>query len=143
MTTTTPKYTLEWILPLVRASLRNREPYNEFRFSDYVQDLWLVFERVNVEGTKRKTPQMGTGDGVSFIVIETPPMIRLLVVEAFNYLRSTGIVAETINETNIHGLRAEKWPYFLTRRGADWADANKLMPEDSIKESHQATEGMD
>ena len=127
----TSNYTLQWILPFVRESLSKREPYKEFDFPVYVEGLWTIFERVHVEGIVRKP--VGAGyDATSFLVRQSPEMIRSLAIEAFNYLLSNGLLARTVTDTNIDGLRGQ-FPYFLTKRGADWASSKELMPEDSAQ----------
>ena len=135
MTTTTPKHTLEWILPFVRESCRGYEPYKEFTLVAYIQNLWTVLERANTEGIKRDPSRKNTPSPspyTDFFTNEAPERLRNVAIEALNYLLSGGLFAPTVMDTNLNGLRGSH-PYFITQRGADWAASKQLMPEDSAE----------
>jgi hypothetical protein len=120
----TPAYTLGWILPFVRESLRGR---GNFSYDNFVWGLWPVLEKAGVPGIE-KTPPERSFSGQPYVYGEAPHDLRHATTEAFYYLFHNGF---TIPEPppNLPGHPSEV-RYYLTPRGLAWAEGIEPLPED-------------
>jgi hypothetical protein len=129
---TTPDYSLSWILPFVRESLRGR---SDFNFDSYTDALGAVLERIGVRGIEKNSSLAGHG-GTTYNWSQAPPPLPSAATEAFFYLIHNGFV--------IPGAptRAPGFPkvgtagsaggdaFYITPRGLHWASSIQPLPED-------------
>lgn len=131
MTTSTPEYSMGWVLTYVRESFRKHPAHSPMSFNDYIEGLWEALERAGVSGIKKKTTQ--GFDGTHYAVDQAALEIRYAAVEALNYLLLNALLVHTPESTSIIGLRPGDKPYRLSKRGAEWAANQDPMPEDSAQ----------
>jgi hypothetical protein len=124
---TTAEYSLSWILPLVRESLRER---SNFTFDNYIEGLWQVFERIGLPGVQKKSALSGyTGSAYDFSTASYD--LRFAATEAFFYLVRSGLIipGAPTNSTAFSGFPSQG-TYFMTSRGRSWASSVEPFPED-------------
>src|SRR5713101_1091816 len=121
---TTPDYSLSWILPFVRQSLRGR---GNFSYENFVWGLWPELENAGIPGIVKTPPErMYTLQPYDYAA--APYQLRIAVAEAFCYLLHNGF---TIPEPpNNPPLNLNQASYMLTQRGLDWAAGVDPLPED-------------
>jgi hypothetical protein len=121
---TTPDYSLSWILPFVRESLRGR---SNFSFENYIDGLWRVFETVGVLGIEKNSPLAGYS-GTTYNFSQAPNQLRVSAAEALFYLIHSGFIIPGVPTT------APGFPkvgtFYVTSRGLDWASGIQPLPED-------------
>jgi hypothetical protein len=120
----TPNYSLSWILPFVRQSLRER---GSFSYDGFVWGLWHELERVGVAGVS-KIPYERNYSNQPYDYAQAPHELRSVTTEAFYYLFHNGF---TMPETpqSLPGHPSEV-TYHLTPRGLTWAAGDEPLPED-------------
>ncbi len=121
---TKPVYTLPWILPFVRQSLKAT---SNFEYRNFVQQLWTELEKVQVPGIVR-TPPLQMHSGQVFLYDQAPHDLRVLTTEAFFYLFHNGFITPAppdgyLNHPNFHR-------YYVTQRGMEWFKGGEPLPED-------------
>jgi hypothetical protein len=121
---TIPDYSLGWILPFVRESLRGR---SEFSFDNYIDVLWQVLEKTDVPGIEKTSPLRGY-TGTSYDFVQAPHQLRVVATEAFYYLIHNGFAVPGA-PTNTPGFPSQG-RYFMTSRGQSWVSSAEPMPED-------------
>ncbi len=119
-------YTLSWILPFVRQSLRTT---SNFEYRNFVQQLWTELEKAQVPGIVR-TPLLQMQSGQVFQYEQTPHELRVLTTEAFFYLFHNGFITPVppdryLNHPNFH-------TYYVTQRGVEWFKGGDPLPEDVV-----------
>jgi hypothetical protein len=117
-------YTLSWILPFVRESLRGR---GNFNFDHFIDGLWTVLEKTGVPGIVRHPPHRGYS-GTAFDSTQAPHQLRAVAAESFYYLIQNGFVIPG-PPTNNPGFPAPGMLY-LTSSGLAWAASAEPLPED-------------
>src|SRR5579872_4905240 len=123
---TEPAYTLSWILPFVRQSLKET---SNFEYRIFVQQLWTELERAKVLGITKTAPlQMHSGQ--VFQYDQAPHELRVLTAEAFFYLFHNGFICPApsdgyLNHPTFH-------MYYVTQRGTEWFKGRDPMPEDVV-----------
>jgi len=122
--TSKPPYTLSWILPFVRQSLRGR---GNFSYDNFVWGLWPELEKARVPGVSRTPPERDYSNQ-PYDYSNAPYELRSITTEAFYYLFHNGF---TIPEPppNIPGNPSQA-RYYLTTRGLAWAASTEPLPED-------------
>jgi hypothetical protein len=83
---TEPTYTLSWILPFVRQSLKG---VGNSEYRNYVQGLWSAQEKAQVPGVVGPTPYR-PHLGQVFLFDQAPHELRTVAIEAFFYLFHNG-----------------------------------------------------
>ncbi len=121
---TAPDYSLSWILPFVRESLRSR---GEFNFDNFVDELWPILARAGVTGIERHPPTRGY-TGTTYDFSQAPYQLRVLATEAFYWLIYNGFVIPGA-PTNTQGF-PQQGRFYLTVRGTAWASGTEPLPED-------------
>ncbi|MFZ0705346.1 MAG: hypothetical protein WAM71_07065 [Candidatus Korobacteraceae bacterium] len=117
-------YTLSWILPFVRQSLKAT---TNFEYRSFVQQLWTELEKAQVPGIGR-TPLLQMQSGQVFQYDQAPHELRVLTTEAFFYLFHNGFITPAppdryLNHPNFH-------TYCVTQRGMEWFKGGEPLPED-------------
>jgi hypothetical protein len=121
---TTPNYSLGWILPFVRESLKGR---GNFSYGEFLWGLWPRLERVGVPGIVRTPPErMYSNEPYDYKA--APYLLRTVAVEAFYYLLHNGFTIPEPPEGTPLNLNQSR--FMLTRRGVDWAAGVDPLPED-------------
>lgn len=120
----TQNYTLPWILPFVRESLRGRGNYS---FDNFIDGLWPFLASAGVPGIEKYPPHRGYS-GTTYDFAQAPPEVRNVATEAFYYLIHAGLVIPGA-PTNAQGF-PQQGRYYLTARGTAWADNSGPVPED-------------
>lgn len=121
------EYTLSWILPFVRESLRSR---GNFGFDGYVDGLWSVLEKVGVPKIEKRSTLAGY-TGTNFDFSQAPYDLRVVATEAFYYLIRTGLVMPGA-PTNRPGFPTQG-TFYITARGLSWAVGDEPVPEESVE----------
>jgi hypothetical protein len=121
---TEPAYTLSWILPFVRQSLKAT---SNFEYRLFVQQLWSELERAKVPGITR-TALLQMHSGQVFQYDQAPQELRSLTAEAFFYLFHNGFICpvppdDILNHPAFHR-------YYVTQRGMEWFKGGDPLPED-------------
>src|ERR1700745_1731855 len=120
----TPTYSLSWILPFVRQSLRGR---GNFSYDDFVWGLWPELEKAGVSGIYRIPPERNYSS-LPFDYAKAPYQLRSVTTEAFYYLFHNGFTIPEPPE-NLPGSPSPIW-YYLTPRGLAWAAGIEPLPEE-------------
>lgn len=122
---TAPTFTLSWILPFVRQSLRG---VGNFEYRTYVQQLWAHLEGARVPGVTRATPlQMQLGQ--VFLYDQAPHELRLLATEAFFYLFHNGYI--TLGPFDSLANLPSFNRYYVTKSGEKWFNGAEPFPEEA------------
>ena len=121
---TTPEYTLTWILPFVRETLRGR---GEYSFDNFIDGLWPFLGKAGVPGIEKHPPTRGYS-GTTYDFSQAPHQLRVAATEAFFYLIHSGFVIPGA-PTNMAGF-PNPGRFYLTARGIAWASSTEPMPED-------------
>lgn len=121
---TTPDYSLSWILPFVRESLRER---GNFSFDGFVDGLWPVLGNAGVSGIEKHPPTRGYS-GTTYDWSQAANQLRVVTCESFYYLIQNGFVIPGA-PTNQPGF-PDKGRFYLTTRGIAWAASVEPPPED-------------
>jgi hypothetical protein len=125
MTKMQPEYSLSWILPYVRESLRGR---GNFNFDGFADGVFAVLESVGVgNGIEKRPPHMGYS-GYKYNFDGVHHEIRLAVTEAFNYLEQNRFILRP-PPTNAPAF-VSSGQYQITKRGQEWAKGVEPLPED-------------
>ncbi len=121
----TPSYSLSWVLPFVRQSLRGR---GNFPYDNFVWGLWAQFEKAGVPGIVRVPPERNFS-GQLYDYAQAPHELRRVTTEAFYYLFHQGF---TMPEPpgNLPGHPSQV-TYHLTPSGLAWAADVEPLPEDA------------
>ena len=121
----TPDYSLSWILPFVRQSLRG---VSNFSYETFVEAVWAELERVNVPGIVR-TPIERIYTGQQYEYSRAPFQLRAATSEAFHYLYQNGLAAPEPPQ-DLPANPHQQVRHMLTQRGATWAAGGDPPPED-------------
>jgi hypothetical protein len=120
----TPTYSLSWILPFVRQSLRGR---GNFSYDNFVWGLWPELEKAGVPGVVRTPPdRMYLLQPYDYS--QAPHELRRVTTEAFYYLFHNGLTMPEPPQ-NLPGHPSQA-TYHLTPRGLGWAAGVEPLPED-------------
>lgn len=121
----TPPFTLSWVLPFVRQSLRGR---SNFSYADFVWGLWPELEKAGVPGIVKTRPER-VHTLQPYEYSEAPYQLRVATAEAFYYLLHNGFTIleppQDLPANPHHQIR-----YMLTQRGIAWAANVEPLPED-------------
>lgn len=117
-------YSLAWILPFVRESLRGR---GNFSYDNFVWGLWPVLERSGVSGIV-KTPPERMFSNQPYVYEQAPYEVKRATTEAFYHLFHNGFIIPQPPQT-LPGSPSEV-TYHLTPRGLEWAASIAPLPED-------------
>jgi hypothetical protein len=117
-------YTLSWVLPFVRESLRGR---GNFSFDEFMDSLWQVFENTSLLGIFRHQ----TNFGQTYDMSKSPATMRFAAQEAFFYLIQNGFVlpGAPSNMAANSGF-TPLGRFSMTARGVEWAAGTEPLPED-------------
>jgi hypothetical protein len=118
-------YTISWILPFVRESLRE---HSEFTFDNYIDRLWQVLEKASVPGIVRHQAVRVPYTGTTYDSSQASYQLRYVATEAFFYLIHNGLVMPGPS-TNTPGF-PQAGRFYLTSRGTAWAANTEPPPED-------------
>jgi hypothetical protein len=116
-------YTLSWILPFVRESLRGR---GNFHFDGFINGLWAALENAAVPGIAKIPPHIGYS-GMAYDVQQAPHQLRFVAAESFYYLIHNGFLIPG-PPTNNPGF-PDRGTFHLTPRGVVWAASAEPLPE--------------
>ena len=114
-----PNYSLSWILPFVRESLRDR---GNFTFGAYIEGVWAVLNKTKAAGITMPHDVMNKQEAE-----EVPWELRETAVDALFYLIHAGLVTPT-PRTHLPGF--DMPDYRPSSRGKEWAKSGDLIPED-------------
>ena len=121
----TPDYSLSWILPFVRQSLRG---VSNFSYDNFVTIVWTELERIGIPGIAR-TPVERSSTLQKYEYSKAPHALRVATSEAFYYLLHNGFTTpeppQDLPANPHHQVR-----YMLTQRGVVWASGVDPLPED-------------
>jgi hypothetical protein len=122
---TAPVFTLSWILPFVRQSLKG---VGNFEYRTYVQRLWMHLEQAKVPGVIRATPlQMQLGQ--VFLYDQAPHELLFLVTESFFYLFHNDYITLGPPDGLLNLPSSNK--YYVTQRGEKWFNGVEPFPEEA------------
>lgn len=121
---TEPAYTLSWILPFVRQSLKAT---SNFEYRNFVQQLWTELEKAQVPGIVR-TPPHQAHSGQVFQYHQAPHDLRILIPEAFFYLFHNGYITPAPPDGYLEHPKFHR--YCVTQRGMEWFGGGEPLPED-------------
>jgi hypothetical protein len=117
-------FTLSWILPFVRRSLRAT---SNFEYRTFVQQLWSELETAKVPGiTRTASHQMYSGQ--LFEYDQAPQELRNLTAEAFFYLFRNGFICPVPPDKLLNHPIFNR--YYVTQRGSEWFKGGDPLPED-------------
>jgi hypothetical protein len=117
-------YTLSWVLPYVRESLRGRSNFN---FENYVDGLLSVLERAGVAAIEKRSPVAGRS--TVYDLSAAPYDLLFAATEAFNFLIRNGFVIPCA-PVRIQGF-PNAAPFYTTPSGQLWAEGVEPTPEES------------
>lgn len=117
-------YSLGWILPFVRESLRGR---GNFTYGDFVIGLWMVLEKHNVNGIERVRRENDYSSQI-FHYEQSPYELRAATEQALFHLFFNGFVIPQPPSALTEGVRFHTW--YLTKAGLEWAKGVDPLPED-------------
>jgi len=122
----TPDYSISWILPFLRQSLRG---VSNFSYDNFVMIVWDELEKAKIPGITR-TPFERSNTGQKYEYSRAPYELRAATFEAFQYLYRTGLATpeppQDLPANPHHQVR-----YMLTQRGVMWAKSADAPPEDA------------
>jgi hypothetical protein len=119
-----PDYTLPWILPFVRESLRGQR---DFTFDKFVDGLWPVLKIANVPGIV-EVPSTRQGlEGRSYYFEQCSQKLSDVTTEAFFHLLHTGLI---IPAPPTRHVSRGAGVHTLTERGLQWSSGVEPLPED-------------
>jgi hypothetical protein len=121
----TPDYSLSWILPFVRQSLRG---VSNFTYDNFVAVVWAELERISIPGIAR-TPLERSYTNQKYDYSKAPYQLRAATYEAFHYLYQNGLVTPEPPQ-DLQGNPYHQVRYMLTQRGVTWAASVDPPPED-------------
>lgn len=119
---TKPKYSLSWILPLVRQSLNSPAG---FAFEAYVDGVFKLLEDQHVEGIQKFPP--GSHENFTYDLKKSSRELVELATEAFFYLIHAGIIVPAPPSESLKGIGP---PYRLSFLGQRWREGGEPVPED-------------
>ena len=118
-------YTLSWILPFVRQSLKG---VGNFDYRNYVQGLWNVLEKAQVPGVVRAAP-FQPHLGQTFLFDQAPHDLRTVATEAFFYLFHHGYITPEPSNNFLNHPNFNR--YYITKRGLEWFNDVEPFPEEA------------
>jgi hypothetical protein len=122
----TNTYSLSWILPFVRQSLRGR---GSFSYDNFLWGLWGELEKAGIPGVSR-IPYERNYSNQLYDYTQAPPELRSVTTEAFYYLFRKGFTMPEPPQ-NLPGNPSHA-TYHLTPRGVVWATGVEPLPEDAV-----------
>lgn len=118
---TNPNYSLEWILPMVRESLRD---VGGFHFNRYADSVCAVLAKRGVAGVYKREPTAGGNNVYDWARI--PHKLRDTITESFFFLVHGGFVVPPAPELHF----ATSQEHILSPRGEAWVRSADPVPED-------------
>lgn len=119
-------YTLSWIMPFARQSLKGK---GNFGFKHFANDLFEIMLQANVSGIERS--QLGASLGERFQYDEIPLIIRQLVTEVFFHILHKGYAVPDPPDRHLNSPQMVR--FNMTERGLIWANGEEPLPEDASR----------
>jgi hypothetical protein len=121
---TQPDYSLTWILPIVRKSLKGT---GNLQYSTFIQNLWMRLEELQI--VQRLDLQQQQMQHRTFDFDNAPRGLMAAANEAFFYLFRNGYMVPEHNGGVLNHPNFNR--YNVTKRGQDWAEGSDPVPEDA------------
>jgi hypothetical protein len=122
---TTSDFSLSWILPFVRKSIRG---HSTCSYDNFIWRLWEVLERAGVPGIV-KTPPEKAHTLQPYVYTEAHHQLRFAAADAFSYMLQNGFIIP--EPPNAPPLNLNQHMYAVTPRGSIWAADVEPLPEDA------------
>jgi hypothetical protein len=117
-------YSLTSMLPFARAALTVA---SNFDFKDFVNNLFVELEKVQVRGVERNPPHASGLYKFNYGTMTWPPVLQQAAVEVFCHLLHRGYV---VTEGQSFPSTLGGGSYRRTSRGESWANGAEPIPED-------------